>query len=119
LKPDIREALGAFVIRLANRAGKTIDLGIPKTVHHGRYSMLLTGGHARRLTPHVWVSIESADGKVVQFQRAMGALDRVPTHWPEATAPVRASMVYSSLGFDPVAFYAAVEPEPAAGSSNR
>jgi hypothetical protein len=140
LKPDIRQELGVFVygslagaavfgylwwlghralrwkltadeagVRLVNRAGKTLELGIPKTITHGRYAMLLTGGQARRLTPHVWVAIETGEGRTVVFQRAMGALDHVPKHWPEATSP-RTSDVYSSLGFDPVAFHAALAP---------
>ncbi|MBS1118990.1 MAG: hypothetical protein H6Q90_1218 [Deltaproteobacteria bacterium] len=138
LKPDLRHELGVFVygslgaalvfgylwwlghrslrwnltadatgVRLVDRAGKTVDLGIPKAIGHGRYAMLLTGGPARRLTPHIWVSIETRDGRTFVFQRAMGALEHVPKHWPEATSP-RTSDVYSSLGFDPVAFHDAI-----------
>ena len=149
LKPDIRKDLGVAVwgclgaalifgylwrrghralqwqltadehgVRLENRAGKRIDLGIPKRVDHGRFSMLLTGGQARRLTPHVWVAIETIGGESVVFQRAMGALDSVPKHWPEGDPP-RNTQVFSSLGFDPVAFLAAVvEHQPAAGGTN-
>ncbi len=147
LKPDIRETLGVFVwsslgaavvfgylwylghrslrwnlsadatgVRLVNRAGKKLDLGIPKAIAHGRYAMLLSGGHARRLTPHIWVSVVTSSDQTFVFQRAMGALDHVPTSWPEATSP-RTSDVYSSLGFDPVAFYDAILPARASTAS--
>ena len=94
-------------VRLANRKGSSIDLGIPRSVDHGRLVLPLTGAQARRLTPHVWVSLVTADGKTVLFQRAMGALDSVPKHWPEANPP-RTADVYSSMEFDPVAFHGAI-----------
>jgi hypothetical protein len=68
------------------RGARTIDLGVPRSVRHGAFKLMLTAGHARRRTPHLWVAVEGADGRVVLFQRAMGVMDRVPD-WPAGTPP--------------------------------
>lgn len=94
-------------VRMTNRAGEVRELGVPRTVRHGQFSAMLTAGHARRNTQHLWLAIETADGTPIVFQRAMGALDRGPTDWPEEMPPVTRE-TYSSLGFDPAAMLAAL-----------
>jgi hypothetical protein len=92
-------------VRMTNRAGRTIDLGRPRRIAHGRCDVLVSAGHMHRNAPQLWVSIETTDDRTFVFQRAMGVLDGLPG-WPEARSPVTRD-TFSSLGFDPVAFHAA------------
>ncbi|HTJ47742.1 MAG TPA: hypothetical protein VL463_36850 [Kofleriaceae bacterium] len=90
-------------VTLANKTS-TIELGVPKSIAHGCYRMMLSAGKVHRSTPHLWIAVTSNDDRTIVFQRAMGLADHVPTDWPDAMPPASRE-IFSSVSFDPVFFY--------------
>jgi hypothetical protein len=98
-------AVDQWGIRLTDRAGDKIDLGIPTAVRQGRHHM--TPGVGTMRIPRWWVAVETDAGRTFVFESAAGLMGSGYMEWPEEAPPDTADR-FGSPGFDLAAFRAAL-----------